>query len=49
MEEAATDLQMNFENAIVKDEGLHQLASQAYVSYVRSYASYPTAVRDIFR
>ena len=49
VEEAATDLQMNFENAIANDEGLHELGSQAYVSYVRSYASYPQIVRHIFR
>ena len=48
MEEAATDLQMNFENAIVNDKGLHELASQAYVSLIRSYASYPKEVRHIF-
>ena len=48
MEEAATDLQMNFENAIVNDKGLHEMASQAYVSFVRSYASYPKEVREIF-
>ena len=48
MEEAATDLQMNFENAIANDKGLHELASQAYVSFVRSYASYPKDVRHIF-
>ena len=48
MEEAATDLQMNFENAIVNDKGLHELASQAYVSLIRSYASFPKEVRHIF-
>ena len=48
MEEAATDLQMKFETAISQDTVLHQSASQAYVSYVRSYASYPRDVRHIF-
>ena len=48
IEEAATDLQMNFETAISKDKGLHEHASQAYVSYIRSYASYPRDVRHIF-
>lgn len=48
MEEAATDLQMNFENAVVKDEGLHEMASQSYTSYIRSYASYPKDIRHIF-
>lgn len=48
IEEAATDLQMNFETAISNDDGLRQLGSQAYVSYIRSYASYPKDVRHIF-
>jgi len=48
VEEAATDLQMNFENAIANDKGLHELGSQAYVSFVRSYASFPKDVRHIF-
>ena len=43
-----TDLQMNFENAIANDKGLHELGSQAYVSFVRSYASFPKDVRHIF-
>lgn len=48
IEEAATDLQMNFENVISSDKTMHETASQAYVSYVRSYASYPKEVRHIF-
>ena len=32
MEEAATDLQMRFENAVANDEALHGTACQAYVS-----------------
>ena len=48
VEEAATDLQMNFETAIANDQGLHGMSSQAYVSFVRSYASYPKEVRHIF-
>ena len=48
MEEAATDLQMKFETVISKEDTLHKSASQAYVSYVRSYASYPKDVRHIF-
>merc|ERR1712141_914368 len=39
---------MKFETAISQDTVLHQSASQAYVSYVRSYASYPKDVRHIF-
>ena len=48
VEEAATDIQMKLENAVVNDEKLHEVACQAYVSYVRSYASYPKDIRHIF-
>ena len=48
IEEAATDLQMRLENAVAKDEPLHESACQAYVSFVRSYASYPKEIRHIF-
>jgi ATP-dependent RNA helicase DDX31/DBP7 len=48
MEEAATDLQMKMEVAVVSDEELHTRACQAYVSYVRSYASFPRDIRHIF-
>ena len=48
IEEAATDIQMRLENAVVNDNALHELACQAYVSYVRSYASYPKDIRHIF-
>ncbi len=48
MEEAATGLQLSMENSVVADEELHKLASQAYVSFIRSYASYPKEVRHVF-
>ncbi len=48
MEEEATRLQMEFENLIVADSRMHEAASQAYTSFVRSYASYPVAIRNIF-
>merc|ERR1719483_363584 len=48
MEEAATNLQMRIENAVVNSSELHQLACQAYVSFVRSYASYPREAREVF-
>jgi len=48
MEEAATNLQIRMEEAVAGDEGLHGQGSQAYVSFVRSYASYPKEVREIF-
>jgi len=48
LEESATNLQMKMENAVAADEKLHESASQAYVSFVRSYASYPKEIRHIF-
>merc|ERR1719336_2413565 len=48
MEEAATNLQMRMESAVVKSPELHQAACQAYVSFVRSYASYPREARNVF-
>ena len=48
MEEAATNLQMQIESAVMRDEELHKMASQAYVSFVRSYASYPRESRNVF-
>ena len=48
MEEAATNLQMRIESAVMRDEELHKMASQAYVSFVRSYASYPRESRNVF-
>jgi len=48
MEEAATSLQMRMEEEVTRDKELHQLACQAYVSFVRSYASYPREAREVF-
>jgi ATP-dependent RNA helicase DDX31/DBP7 len=48
LEEAATNLQMRVETAVVDSKALHELACQAYVSYVRSYASYPREARKVF-
>ena len=48
MEEAATNLQMRIETAVTESPKLHELACQAYVSFVRSYASYPREARDVF-
>ena len=48
MEEAATNLQMTMEAAVAESSKLHQLACQAYVSFVRSYARYPPNIRDVF-
>merc|ERR1719239_1000792 len=48
MEEAATNLQMRIESAVAETPKLHELACQAYVSFVRSYASYPREAREVF-
>ena len=32
----------------MKSEDLHHMACQAYVSFVRSYASYPREARNVF-
>ncbi|KAK7068938.1 ATPdependent RNA helicase [Halocaridina rubra] len=48
MEESATGLQLRVENLLLSDKHLHDLARKAYVSFVRSYASYPKEVRDMF-
>jgi len=48
MEEAATNLQMRIESAVAESPKLHELACQAYVSFVRSYASYPREAREVF-
>jgi len=48
LEEAATNLQMRMESAVSHSEELHHQACQAYVSYVRSYASYPREARQVF-
>ena len=48
VEEAATNLQMRTEYAVTKCEDLHHQACQAYVSFVRSYASYPREARKVF-
>ena len=48
MEEGATAAQTWLEEAVAGDGGLHRAAGQAYVSYVRSYASYPKEARDVF-
>jgi len=48
MEEAATKLQMQVETSVVRSKPLYQLAVQAYVSFVRSYASYPREARQVF-
>merc|ERR1711997_1139948 len=48
MEEAATKLQMEVENRVARDKQLYSSAVQAYISFVRSYASYPREARQTF-
>ncbi|CAG2100233.1 unnamed protein product [Medioppia subpectinata] len=45
-EEYATELQTCFETALTRDEDLMALAKRAYLSYIRSYATYPKAVTE---
>lgn len=48
VEEAATSLQLQVEKLLLSDSGFLDLARKAYVSFVRSYASYPKEVREMF-
>ncbi|KAK3872445.1 hypothetical protein Pcinc_022474 [Petrolisthes cinctipes] len=48
VEEAATRIQVKVERLLLADWELHELAKKAYVSFVRSYASYPREVREMF-
>jgi len=48
MEESATSLQMRLEERILGDSQFHEEACSAYVSFVRSYASYPKEAREVF-
>ncbi|XP_064114900.1 probable ATP-dependent RNA helicase DDX31 [Macrobrachium nipponense] len=48
LEESATGLQLRVENLLLSDKHLHDLARKAYVSFVRSYASYPRQLREMF-
>lgn len=48
MEEAATALQMRFENAVLADHELQEKARKAFLSHVRAYASYPVNLRHVF-
>ncbi|KAJ9600517.1 hypothetical protein L9F63_026346, partial [Diploptera punctata] len=48
VEEVATSLQTRYEEAVVADTHLHDLASKAFVSWARFYASYPKEVRNSF-
>lgn len=48
MEEAATGLQLAFEESVNESFNLYQTATKGYVSFVRSYAALPKDVRDVF-
>jgi len=45
-EEYATELQTCYETALTNDSDLMALAKRAYLSYIRSYATYPKAITE---
>ncbi|XP_046403874.1 probable ATP-dependent RNA helicase DDX31 [Ischnura elegans] len=45
---AAVDLQLQFENAVLKRGDLHQSGCRAYTSFVRFYATYPKESKEAF-
>jgi len=45
-EEYAMQLQTAFENALNNDEDLMALAKKAYLSYIRSYVTYPKSISE---
>lgn len=47
-EEHATALQLKFENHVYHNQKLLDSARKAFVSYVRSYASYPKNLKEVF-
>ncbi|KAK2725770.1 ATP-dependent DNA helicase DDX31-like isoform X2 [Artemia franciscana] len=48
MEKVATEVQQLCEDCTMNSKEMHELASKAYVSFVRFYATYPKESRDIF-
>uniref|UniRef100_A0A1B6DU77 ATP-dependent RNA helicase n=1 Tax=Clastoptera arizonana TaxID=38151 RepID=A0A1B6DU77_9HEMI len=46
--EGVQKLQEEFETAVVEQKGLHALATQAYTSWVRFYATYPRESREVY-
>lgn len=47
MEDFVTALQLIFENEVYKETALQAMAKKGYLSHVRSYASYPRAMRYV--
>ncbi|XP_071455157.1 ATP-dependent DNA helicase DDX31 [Hetaerina americana] len=45
---AAVDLQLRFENAVLKRADLHQSGCKAFTSFVRFYATYPKESKEAF-
>ncbi|XP_054164746.1 probable ATP-dependent RNA helicase DDX31 [Oppia nitens] len=45
-EEYATELQSSYESALTADQDLQSLAKKAYLSYIRSYATYPKQISE---
>eukprot|EP00117_Sycon_ciliatum_P030504 scpid34430/ scgid4741/ Probable ATP-dependent RNA helicase DDX31; DEAD box protein 31; Helicain len=48
VEAAATDLQLSCERFVTADNDLKELASDACLSYVRAYTTYPASLKHIF-
>nr|CAH0110851.1 unnamed protein product [Daphnia galeata] len=48
MEQAATAVQLCFEEYVIESYNLYEMATKGYVSFVRSYAALPKDVRDVF-
>lgn len=48
MEQAATSLQLSFEESVIESYNLYEMATKGYVSFVRSYAALPKDVREVF-
>ena len=48
IQDSSTELQLKFEDKILSDKKLLNLAEGAYQSFVQSYATYPSSVKYIF-
>ncbi|XP_048777011.1 probable ATP-dependent RNA helicase DDX31 [Ostrea edulis] len=47
-EECATYMQLCFENYVIEDNKMSQMARKAFQSFVRAYATYPSSMKTIF-
>ncbi|XP_066293904.1 ATP-dependent DNA helicase DDX31-like isoform X2 [Branchiostoma lanceolatum] len=48
VQEAATSLQMAFENYVLSDQDKLAMARKAYQSFIRAYATFPSTLKHIF-